>query len=56
MSSINDVNEKYILNKIRPYIDENKMISERVFNRLFSKLDLRDQYKIINVLARKYTN
>ncbi|MGB9680327.1 MAG: sigma-70 family RNA polymerase sigma factor [Thermoanaerobacteraceae bacterium] len=54
MSSVTGINEEYVLNKIKPYIDGNNMISEKNFNRLFSKLDLRDQYKIINVLINNY--
>jgi RNA polymerase primary sigma factor len=47
------MNEKYILDKIRPYINSKGKFAEDDFNKLFSRLTKLHQYHIINILIDK---
>lgn len=44
------MNKEFILHRIKPYLDKNNAISEDDFDKLFSMLDLHQQYEIINIL------
>lgn len=47
------MNREYILNKIKPYLNSNNILSEDDFNTLFSTLSKSQQYKIINILIEE---
>lgn len=44
------MNKEYILNKVKPFVNDNGMIKEVEFNNLFNKLDKHHQYEVINIL------
>lgn len=44
------MNKKYILNKIKPYLNNKRILSEDDFNKLFFMLSKQQQYKVINIL------
>lgn len=46
------MNKQYVLDRIRPYL-KNKSITEKEFDSLFSNLELRQQYKVINILIEE---
>lgn len=46
------MNEKYILEKIKPYLNDEGIIREVDFNQIFCILSLREQYKVIDILIK----
>lgn len=44
------MNKEYILNKIKPYLNNKGMLYEEDFNKLFSSLSKQQQYEVINIL------
>lgn len=46
------LNEQYILNLIRPYLNSKHELSEFEFFELFSELDKKEQYEIINIMIK----
>ena len=44
------LNREYILEAIRPYLTKDKKLKESDFDKLFSKLTLKEQYQIIEIL------
>lgn len=46
------MNEEYVLRKIKPYLNDQGMLGETDFNKLFGVLSLRQQYEIINILIK----
>ncbi|WP_051585752.1 sigma-70 family RNA polymerase sigma factor [Caldanaerobius polysaccharolyticus] len=47
------MNKEYIINKVRPFLNNKGMLTEENFNKLFSKLTLRQQYEVINILIEE---
>lgn len=46
------LNEQYILNLIKPYLNSKQELSEFEFFELFSELNRREQYEIINIMIK----
>lgn len=46
------LNEQYILNLIRPYLNSKRELSEFEFFELFSELDKQEQYEVINIMIK----
>jgi putative peptidoglycan lipid II flippase len=44
------VNKEFILQRIKPYLNDQGMLGEEDFNKLFHKLNKRLQYKVIDIL------
>ncbi|HHY81851.1 MAG TPA: sigma-70 family RNA polymerase sigma factor [Clostridiales bacterium] len=44
------MNENYIIQKIKPYLNDQGMLGEEDFDRIFSMLNRRQQYKVIDIL------
>ena len=44
------LNEKYILKKIEPYLNDKRQISEAEFFHIFGELTKREQYEVINLM------
>ena len=46
------LNEQYILNLIRPYLNTKRELSEFEFFELFSELEKQEQYEVINIMIK----
>lgn len=47
------MNKEYIINKVRPHLNNRSMLAEDDFNKLFSRLTRSEQYEIINLLIEE---